>query len=176
MALPAGLSRLAPAGALVAVVLVAQPSAAQLPAAPRIVPELRADLITGDRAAVQAGGGVHVPAGYYVRIGVVAAGGVSVDDPFGSGPGTHRRASGRVDLLARFLLDPFRQTRYGLSVGGGVSLRADEGERGRVLLLVAVDVEGRRSARGLVPALQVGLGGGGRVGIILRYAASTGYR
>ena len=29
---------------------------------------------------------------------------------------------GRLDVLARFLLDPFRQSRWGFSAGGGVSL------------------------------------------------------
>ena len=36
-----------------------------------------------------------------------------------------RGADGRLDVLARFLLDPFRQSRWGFSAGGGVSLRAD---------------------------------------------------
>ena len=161
---------IAPWGAVVALALVAHPAAAQLPAAPTVVPELRLDVIAGDRSAIHAGGGLHVPVGYYVRVGIVAAGGVTTGDPVGSSLSSTSRASGRVDLLVRFLLDPFRQSPYGLSLGGGVGFRADEGDRGRALLLVAVDVEGRRSARGLVPALQVGLGGGTRVGIILRRA------
>jgi hypothetical protein len=146
---------------------------------PRLVPELRADVIIGDRAAAHVGAGVQLPVGYYVRIGAVAAAGVLIGEraaPVGSGESTGARASGRVDLLARFLLDPFRQSRYGLSVGGGVSLRADQGDRARPVLLVAVDVEGRRSARGIAPALQVGLGGGVRIGVIVRRASAPGYR
>ena len=74
-------------------------------------------------------------------------------------------------LLVRFLLDPFRQSAYGLSMGGGLSARAEPGDRVRPRLLLAVDLEGRRSSRGLVPALQVGLGGGVRVGVVLRRGA-----
>jgi hypothetical protein len=124
-------------------------------------PEVRADLIAGRQPAAQMGVGVQLPLGYYVRIGIVGAAGVRLDD-------VSPRADARVDLLARFLLDPFRQSRYGLSVGGGLGLRTEPGDRVRPVLLVAADLEGRRSARGITPALQVGLGGGVRVGLVLR--------
>ena len=173
------MSRAAPAWVIAALLVAGRAAGAQVPAPARLVPEFRADVIAGDRAAVHAGAGLQVPVGYYVRIGVVAGGGVALGEregPVGAGEESGLRGSGRVDVLARFVLDPFRQSRYGLSVGGGVSLRADEGERGWPVLLVAIDVEGRRSARGLVPAVQVGLGGGARLGIILRRASSPGYR
>jgi hypothetical protein len=164
-------SRVAAAWALAAAVAGAPALSAQQPATPPIAPELRVDVITGHDPAIQVGGGVQIPAGYYARIGLDVAVGT---------PGGRRLAAGlggldgRIDLLARFLLDPFRQTAYGLSLGGGASLRAERGERARPLLLVALDVEGRRSARGLVPAVQVGLGGGVRVGVILRRGAPGG--
>ena len=141
------------------------PAYAQLPGAAPLAPELRADVIAGRQPAVQAGAGVQIPAGYYMRIGLVAAAGARIGrtDPF-----TSSRLDGRFDVLARFLLDPFRQSAYGLSLGAGVSLRAEPNDRVRPLLLVAVDLEGRRSAVGWVPALQVGLGGGIRVGVALR--------
>jgi hypothetical protein len=129
------------------------------------------DAILGHDPAVQVGAGVQIPAGYYARIGVDVALGVPVGDRADS---ARRGLDGRIDLLARFLLDPFRQTAYGLSLGGGASLRAEHGERARPLLLVALDVEGRRSTRGLVPALQVALGGGVRVGVVLRRGAAGG--
>lgn len=138
---------------------------AQIPENPGLLPELRGDVILGRDAAVQLGAGLQIPAGYYVRVGVDGAVGVRVNDATSS---TQHRLDGRLDVLARFLLDPFRQTSYGLSLGGGMSLRAEPGDRVRPVLLVAVDVEGRRSRRGLVPAVQVGLGGGTRVGVILR--------
>ena len=73
------------------------------------------------------------------------------------------------DLLARFLLDPFRQTRWGFSAGAGMSLRAEEGDRVRPQLLLALDLEGPRSKHDLAPAVQVGLGGGARVGLGVRW-------
>jgi hypothetical protein len=144
---------------------------AQVPAAPPVSPELRLDLITGRDAAVQAGIGVQIPAGYYVRVGVDAAVGVALGDSSSRGSADHR-LDGRLDVLARFLLDPFRQTAYGLSAGGGVSLRAEPGDHVRPLLLVAIDIEGRRSRAGVVPAIQLGLGGGARIGVVLRRGAA----
>jgi hypothetical protein len=157
--------RVAAAWAL-AVAIAGVPAArAQQPVTPPIAPELRVDLIAGHDPAIQLGGGVQIPAGYYARIGIDAAVGAPISQRAGSG------LDGRLDLLARFLLDPFRQTAYGLSLGGGASLRAEPGDHVRPLLLVALDVEGRRSTRGFAPALQVGLGGGLRVGVVLRRAA-----
>ena len=151
----------------VVVAMTAAPHAvsAQIPESPGLQPELRGDVIFGRQAAVQLGVGVQIPASYYVRVGVDGAVGVRVRETSLS---TQQTLDGRLDVLARFLLDPFRQTSYGLSFGGGMSLRAEQGDRVRPVLLVAVDVEGRRSTRGLVPALQVGLGGGARIGVILR--------
>jgi hypothetical protein len=154
-------------GILFAIAQLPSSAEAQEPILPRITPEARADVIFGRDPAVHVGAGAQVPAGYYVRVGIDVAAGVSAGDrlaPSGS-------ADGRLDLLARFLLDPFRQSRFGLSVGGGLSLRAMRGDRVRPHLLVALDVEGRRWSSGLVPALQVGLGGGARVGMVLRRGA-----
>lgn len=144
---------------------------AQDPVSLRTVPELRADLLLGRRPAVQVGAGVQLPIGYYVRVGLVGAVGARLDDAADRGGGS--RADARLDLLARFLLDPFRQSRYGLSVGGGMSVRAEPGDRARPLLLVALEVEGPRRTSGVVPAVQVGLGGGVRVGFLLRRAPAT---
>lgn len=127
-------------------------------------PEVRADLIVGHQPAAQLGVGVQVPAGPYVRIGVVAAGGVRLDD-------VRPRGDARVDLLGRFLLDPYRQSPVGLSVGGGISVRAEPGDRARPFLLVAAELEGRPGAGGWSPAVQLGLAGGLRVGAVLRRGA-----
>ena len=76
--------------------------------------EYRADAIVGRGTAAQGGAGVVVPLGIYVRLGIDAAAGATWR-------GDATRASGRVDVIGRFLLDPFRETRLGLSLGGGVS-------------------------------------------------------
>ena len=160
-------STLARASALLLAIGLPGAAAAQALPAPTPMPELRVDAIAGDRPAVQLGAGLQIPAGYYVRIGVDAAAGV----PVGRREATPRRADARADLLVRFLLDPFRQSAYGLSAGAGLSVRAEPGDRVRPVLLVATEVEGRRAAHGWVPALQVGLGGGARFGLLLRRAA-----
>lgn len=148
----------------------ARPASAQQPPAAPVAPEMRVDLIAGHAPAVQLGAGVQIAAGYYVRIGVDVAAGAALGSGAAAG-GARHGVDGRVDLLARFLLDPFRQTAYGVSLGGGASLRAEQSDRARPYLLVALDVEGRRSTKGVVPAVQVGLGGGMRVGVVLRRAA-----
>ena len=129
-----------------------------------IAPEVRLDVLGGRPASVQGAVGVVIPSGSYVRIGVLAGVGTTVERDGASG------AAGRVDVLARFLLDPFRQSRWGFSAGAGVSLRADPGERVRPQLLAALDVEGRRARRGFTPSVQIGLGGGVRGGIGLRWS------
>jgi hypothetical protein len=174
---PRGASRaraaLATGGVLAALTILAPAARAQVPR-PTTQPELRLDGIFGHQPAVQLGAGVQIPMGYYVRVGLDAAVGVATEDRtalIGSADVPPGPLDGRVDLLIRFLLDPFRQSAFGLSLGGGVSARAEPGDHVRPRLLVALDVEGRRSARGVVPALQVGLGGGLRVGVVLRRGA-----
>lgn len=144
----------------------ASPARAQQPRTP-VVPELRLDVIGGRPTSVQGALGVEIPAGSYVRIGLLA----------GAGPTIERdattRAAGRADVLARFLIDPFRQSPWGFSAGAGVSLRADPGERVRPRVLVALDLEGRRSRGGVSPAVQIGLGGGVRGGVGLRWSGRS---
>jgi hypothetical protein len=127
-----------------------------------IAPTLRVDVIDRSGTEVHAGVGAEIPAGAYARIGVIAGFGARFIDP-GSG------GTARLDVLARFLLDAFRQSRWGLSAGGGVSLLADRDDRIRPNLLVAVDLEGPRTPQGFSPAFQVGFGGGFRAGVGLRW-------
>jgi hypothetical protein len=154
------------------VALVAAGSASPLRAqtaastAARAEPELRVDVITGRRRAVQAGVGILIPMGYYVRLGADGTLGLRTGDVAGS------RVDGRVDVVGRFLLDPFLQSPIGVSGGAGLSARFDAGERVVPLLLVVVDIEGRHAVSGWAPALQLGLGGGTRIGMVLRRAAA----
>ncbi len=139
---------------------------AAAPTPARAQPELRADVIIGRQSAVQAGVGIQIPLGYYVRLGADGALGVRTRAVDGS------RVDGRVDLVGRFLLDPFLQSPIGVSGGAGLSARFDAGERVVPLLLVVVDIEGRHAVSGWAPALQLGLGGGTRIGMVLRRAAA----
>ena len=113
-------------------------------------------------AAVEAGLGLSVPAGIYVRNGLVG----------GVGAGRHG-IEGRTDLLSRFTLDPFRQSRWALYGGGGISGRYRPREDGgsHAYLLLVLGLEGplrQRQTPGWEPAFELGLGGGARVGVILR--------
>ena len=128
----------------------------------RIQSEVRLDAIFARSAGVEAAYGFTVPVGIYVRSGVVA----------GVGVGRHG-VEGRTDFIARFSFDPFRQTRWAPYAGAGLSGRyrskLDEGARAH--LLVFLGVEGPLplgELSGWVPAVEVGLGGGARVGLILR--------
>ncbi|MGH7650840.1 MAG: hypothetical protein ACREMS_03255 [Gemmatimonadaceae bacterium] len=146
---------------ITAVGLSAARTSAQIPTQ-AVQSELRLDAIVARTSAVQAGYGISLPAGIYIRNGLV----------FGAGAGENG-ADARVDLISRFSLDPFRENRWAPYGGAGLSGRfrtaADGGSRG--YLLVFVGVEGGLSAgarSGWVPAVELGLGGGARVGIILR--------
>jgi hypothetical protein len=127
----------------------------------RISPALSADVFRlNEHFGVEGGAGLEIPLGYYTRLGVTGAAGSIESD-----------ATGRLDLAARFLFDPFLQQRWGLSVGGGVSLRVRQGDRVRPYILTVIDLEGPHSASGLAPALQFGLGAGIRVGGAVRWGA-----
>lgn len=129
-----------------------------------VKPEVRVDAITArSSTVVQVGGGVEIPAGYYARIGVIGA----VGAPLAS---ASRSLHGRLDVIGRFLFDPFREHAWGLSAGAGVSIRVAEHDRVRPYLATVLDLEGPRRASGFSPAVQVGLGGGVRVGAALRWA------
>ncbi|HST07737.1 MAG TPA: hypothetical protein VLJ83_06165 [Gemmatimonadaceae bacterium] len=124
--------------------------------------EYRLDALVARTTGVEAGVGITVPAGVYVRTGLVA----------GVGAGEHG-VEGRTDLVARFSLDPFRQSRWAPYAGGGVSGRyrsdADGGSRGYLMIYLGLEGAlpvGRTS--GIVPAFELGLGGGARFSVILR--------
>jgi hypothetical protein len=139
--------------------LIPAAGGAQQPARPYA--EYRADAIIARGTAAQVGGGVVLPLGIYVRLGVDAAAGATWRH-------SETVGSGRVEAIARFLLDPFRESRLGFSIGGGVSAPSGSAEPSQPPYLTAViDLEGPRN-HGITPALQVGLGGGTRLGVVLR--------
>jgi hypothetical protein len=124
--------------------------------------ELRVDAIVAHTAGVEAGVGLTVPAGIYVRSGLVA----------GIGAGRHG-VEGRTDFVSRFSLDPFRQSRWAPYAGGGISGRyrptLDGGSHAYLLILLGVEGPlplGHTS--GVVPAFELGLGGGARFAVIIR--------
>jgi hypothetical protein len=152
------------ARSLVEAVLVLLPAAiasAQMPRQP-LQSEIRLDGIVAHAAGIEAGVGLSVPAGIYVRSGLVA----------GIGAGRHG-VEGRTDLISRFSLDPFRQSRWAPYGGGGISGRyrskLDGGSQ--AYLMIFSGVEGPLPAghtSGIVPAFEFGFGGGVRFAVILR--------
>ena len=124
--------------------------------------EGRLDGIFARTAGVEAGLGITIPAGIYVRSGLLA----------GLGAGRHG-VEGRTDFVSRFSLDPFRQSRWAPYAGGGISgrYRSELDGGSRAYLLIFLGVEGPLplgEMSGWVPAFELGLGGGARVGIVLR--------
>lgn len=142
-------------------ILGAVPAIAQMPTQ-AFQSEVRVDGIVARSSAVEAAYGFSIPAGIYLRPGLVG----------GVGVGRHGLES-RADLVFRFSLDPFRQSRWSPYLGAGLSGRfrpiADGGAK--AFLLIFMGIEGPlpdRQVSGWVPAVEVGLGGGARVGLILR--------
>jgi hypothetical protein len=134
---------------------------AQAASQPKTSAEYRADMIVGQGTAAQIGAGAQIPLGYYVRLGITGAAGVTIRDDVSGG-------GGRLDVIGRYLLDPFREVAWTPSFGGGVTVRYDDGDKNaHVYLTVVLDIEGPRLGV-FSPALQIGLGGGTRIGVALR--------
>ncbi len=150
-------------GAVAGAVWSTSPAGAQTKAP--IGAEWRVDGIVGRTTALEGGFALEVPADLYVRVGVGAATGVAWRDG-----GT--RSASRVDVVARGLFDPFRQAPVGVSLGGGVSLSNAQDGRWRPYVVMVIDIEGKRRGR-IVPALQIGLGGGARIGVAIRSATRS---
>ena len=133
----------------------------------RFQPEARADFVGARAAAAHVGAGVSVPASTYVRLAMVAAAGQAWSDG-------EVGVAGRVDGLVRFVVDPLREFRWAPYASGGVSAIYDRAEDWRAVLVGVLGIEGP-AARGVVPAVEVGFGGGVRVGVAIR-RAMTGRR
>ena len=130
--------------------------------AQRLQPELRADYIGSRAAAAHVGFGLNIPATTYVRLGIVAALGQAWSDG-------NATMAGRVDGLVRFVVDPLRESRWAPYAAGGIGGIYDGSEKWRTVLVGAVGAEGPVTGR-VVPAVEVGFGGGVRVGVAFRRA------
>lgn len=136
---------------------LAQASAGKLAAKKSVFdPEFRVDGIIAGVSALHAGAGVTMVSGTYVRGGIVGGVGFSRDG-----------LSGRIDGFARFHFDPFRQSRWAPYGGGGISGRFDRLAGARAFLLVLAGLDGPVK-NGITPSVELGLGGGARIGVILR--------
>lgn len=125
-------------------------------------PHVRADALLARESAAHLAVGVSTPLARYVRLDLAAGGGVLEAEDGGT------RGEVRADLLGRFVLDPEFTRRWTMYGGAGIGVRAAGGDT-RELLLVALGAEGPRWG-GVVPFLEIGLGGGVRLGIGARRA------
>ena len=129
--------------------------------------ERRLEVAPTPAAGIAAGLGVNVRAGYYARVGMHAAAGVA------------RRGDGvvgvqRIEAVSRFLFDPFGEFPRGLYGGGGFAVRHVPGTPIRGDLVVVVGMEGPLGTRRTVPALEVALGGGVRLSLVVRSRRPSG--
>jgi hypothetical protein len=125
------------------------------------VPSVRFDLIAGDVTAVHAGVGLRVPFSNYFALGGTAGAGLS-----SSG------FSGRLDYFARFSLDPYHYNTWEPYFGLGGTTRYDSGGPDtRTYLLGFVGFEGPKAGK-IAPGFELGVGGGVRFGVTLRFVGS----
>jgi hypothetical protein len=138
---------------------IARVSTAQAPSARRVAFAARLDGILASRVTnTHVGLGVARAATRNVALRVVVGGGIT----------TRRgqdetRASARADILARFAPPPGDRNRWGAYAAGGVSALVERGTHGRAVLALLVGARGRRSF------VEVGLGGGLRLGAGVRF-------
>jgi hypothetical protein len=123
---------------------------------PSTVIEGRVDAIFSKKPTAQAGVGISMFGGTYVRTGIVAAIGANEEG-----------VTGRTDGFVRFHLDPFRQSRWAPYGGAGLSGRYDAGSRPKAYLLVFAGFDGP-VRNGLTTSFEAGLGGGARIGVVVR--------
>ena len=133
---------------------------AQEPQRRRILPEFRADVVTGDVVSAQTAAGVHITSGTYVRIALLAGYGRAWDDE-------QSGTSYRLEVQGRFHLDPLRSTRFGLYGIGGVVTGHDPFADWQSRLVLGAGVELPAYARATL-AVEAALAGGLRVSVATR--------
>jgi hypothetical protein len=159
----------ASSAALVAMSMLMMPCMVRAQDRAPIRPEVRVDATSATVQRLELSAGAAIPLGTYVRLALLAGGGLARDDRSGSPAYGDRVAAARADVVARFQLDPFHQSLHGAYSGAGLSYLASKGERGRLYLTLLAGLELRDRGH-IVPAIELGLGGGVRIGIALRRA------
>ena len=104
--------------------------------------------------------------GTYTRLGINAAVGMGRAESW-------TLTAARVDGIGRFLLDPFRQSRTGLYGLAGVSAMYLEHDGWTPRVVLGLGLEGRAHGR-RITSVEVALGGGVRLAIVVRRARPGG--
>ena len=133
---------------------------AQEPQRRRILPELRADVVTGDVVSAQIAAGVHITSGTYVRVALLGGYGRAWSDE-------EQGASYRMEVQGRFHLDPLRTTRFGLYGIGGIVTSHDPFADWQSRLVLGAGVELPAYARATL-AVEAALAGGLRLSVATR--------
>ncbi len=134
---------------------------------PPVQLETRVDLLGGPPAGAQLGVGANVAAGYYLRVGADVAAGAALRDGGGV-------ASGRVDIVTRYLLDPFHELRWGPYAGGGFHRALGPARELARATCSCSSASRGLPMRGWRTSVELGLGGGARLGVVLRRARLNG--
>ena len=125
-----------------------------------VVPAVRADLLLDRDAGAQLAAGAAIAVAYNLRLAAdLGVGGVRRE--------MNWRPTGRLDLLVRWLSDPFRQSRWAINAGGGIGVRVEADRTSRTVAIVTIGVEARGDSR-WVRGVEAGMGGGFRLGATLR--------
>ena len=136
------------------------PLRAQEPQRRRILPELRADVVTGNVASAQLAAGMHITSGTYFRIALLGGYGKAWSD-------NENGDSYRVEVQGRFHLDPLRSTRFGLYGIGGITAGHDPFAGSQSRLILGAGVELPAYARATL-AVEAALAGGLRLSLATR--------
>jgi hypothetical protein len=129
------------------------------------IPSVRLDVLGGDPTALQAGAGIGIPFSNYFSVGGTVGAGISSTG-----------FSGRLDGFGTFQLDPYNQSEWHPYVGGGVTLRGDGGGPGtRTYLLAFIGANGP-STGSIAPGVELGFGGGVRLGVTMRFTGTPTHR
>ena len=143
------------------------PLGAQAPVRAMPQREGRLDAVVTPGGGVLAGVGVNRRFGWYARGGAtLSVGAVRAGDGWA--------AMQRLELVSRFLFDPFGEHRRGVYGGAGVAVRHLAGDVTRPELVLVAGVEGPRVGRASIPSVEVSLGGGLRFGMVWRRPRPAG--
>ena len=143
------------------------PLGAQAPVRAMPQREGRLDAVLTPGGGILAGVGVNRRFGWYARGGAtLSVGAVRAGDGWA--------AMQRLEVVSRFLFDPFGEHRRGVYGGAGVAVRHLAGDVTRPELVLVAGVEGPRVDTARIPAVEVSLGGGLRVGMVWRRPRPVG--
>lgn len=128
--------------------------------------EARIDGVLSPVGGAMGGVGVNIRAGWYARVGLaLSAGAVGTSGATG--------VTQRLDGTARFLFDPFAEAKTAFYAGAGLGAVRSESGAVQGVLLGVIGVEGASAGR-VVPSLELAIGGGARLGVVLRSKRSQG--